>query len=173
MRLTPDIMALAFPAIDPEAPPGAFRASLFRQLCAFTDNIGYAEDMTDVIRSHIDDAPYSALPQRLQSYRASVDLFLMVAPEPRIVLYLRAIGLTLSMKRSPRRFHQALLAKAREYNLPIPTPMLAPQGAPVSVDVHLRLPLPVHHALLAKAHALGTTLSTLIREALYKQENIS
>jgi hypothetical protein len=47
-----------------------------------------------------------------------------------------------------------------------PVELLPPPGAPVSVLRNVRLPYEVDSALKAAAHARGTTVSELIREAI-------
>lgn len=173
MILTREHIALTFPTLGALAlntSDQVFGHLLASEIAGFTDNIEYAADIAVVIMSHVADAPYSELPRKLQSYRASIDLFLLVAPEERVTQYLRSIARATCLKRNARRFHQSLLASTRKFNLTIPDAMLAAFDAPATIDVHLRLPLPVHHSLKAQAKAAGISISELIREKLYAKD---
>lgn len=173
MRLTRDHIALTFPAmavLPADTDTAMFTKVLAWQFAGWTLNAEYAADIAKVIMHHVTDAPYTALPRKLQSYRASIDLFFFVAEEPRITLYLRSIAHATNLKRSPARFHQSLLASARMRNLTIPKEMLAAIKAGPTKVVRVRFPLAYIQQLLAKAKATGTDLSTIIRERVYNAE---
>jgi len=172
VQLTRQHIAAAFPVLQlaTNAPAQQFEHLLAAEFSAWTDNIEYAADLATVVMSHVTNGLYSALPHKLQTYRASLDIFLEVAPEDRSHLYIRAVAKASALRRSAMRFHQSLLATAREYDLPVPDSMTVAFSAPASVSCRTRLPTPVYLRLQAQARATNTSISEIIRERVLAKD---
>lgn len=173
MRITLDDLARTFPtlgALARNTTPQVFKTLLVSELGAYSDNLAYCEDIAAVLINHIHDGLYTDLTYRLQSYRATVDLFVSVAPPDRISVYIRSIARALAMPRSPRMFRRHLQSCARQFQLVIPESFLTGREEAFTRPVQIRLPITMYQDLKARAKAQKTSVSDLIREALYAQE---
>ena len=170
MRLTRDHIIDTFPVLamlHPLASREIFEAQLARAFAGHSDNLPYGSDLAKVVMSHVYDDPYSALPAKLQSYRASVDLFIECAAEKFIRTYIRIIARTMQRQRRPRVFRNSLISQAHSANLPISSALLGDQPDKYSRVIQVRLTEPFYSTVKARARALGVTPSGFIRELLY------